>query len=74
MNGDEPIATITGQIPTYDVQDRAQPVQGYEITFRTNKGAKGSVFVAKDAYTEENVRKAVREHAAAMDAIHGAQV
>jgi hypothetical protein len=68
-DSDEPVATITSQIESYEVGDTAQPVKGTYVYFRTVSGDKGSVFIPADQYNRDTVRAAVRAKALEMHAV-----
>lgn len=61
--------TVTGQNETNDFDQLGHVTQGVTVYFKTGLGQTGSVFIAKDAYSVDNVRTAIRGKVAAMDAV-----
>lgn len=55
---------VVSQRETYGLNASGQTVRGIEVTFRLKSGTTSTVFVAKDAYTVDNVKAAILEHAA----------
>jgi len=47
-----------------------KPVTGYRITFTTQSGVRGSVFVAQSMYSAQNVIAAIARHAAELETIN----
>ena len=63
---------VTGQQQTTEVDAQGRVVRGYRISFRTGKGAEGSVFVPESQYVPSNVLAAVKDAANQLDQVHGA--
>lgn len=63
---------VTSQTPTVETAPDGQLVRGVRITFRTGKGAMGSVFVPDAMYTPDNVIATIRDAANRLDQVHGA--
>lgn len=60
---------ITQQTESQDIGPSGTFVAGVKVTFRTARGVTASVFVPADSYSAENVRAAVAEKAATVDAV-----
>lgn len=64
-----PAWQVTQQQEVTDLGPSGAYVAGVKVTFRTAAGAVGSVFLPHDAYGVEQVRKAISERAATLDAV-----
>lgn len=66
-----PVWRVTGQAQVQDVSPQGQFVDGLRVSFVTGAGHPGSVFLPLAAATADNVRAAIDERAAEMEAIAG---
>lgn len=63
--------TVTGQAETTDLGPTGVYVPGVRVSFRTEGGANGSVFVPQSDFTVEAVRRAIGERAAVIEQVNG---
>lgn len=63
--------TVTGQVDTTDFDMTGRAVRGWRVSFVTNAGVSGSVFVPKSIYTVENVRAAIAADVQTLNAVQG---
>lgn len=68
------VAKITGQVTGFDVTGRGVAEEGTWVYFTTAKGAQSKVFLRRADYSQDAVFAAVRELAAKLDSVHGADV
>lgn len=66
-----PRYVVTQQAEVTDIGPTGAYVSGVRVTFRTASGSIGSVFLPSDQYDLANVRKAVDERCATMEAVSG---
>ncbi len=64
-----PLWVITGQREANRLNPQGQYVAGIIITFQTRSGVMGSVFVPDAQYTEQNVRNAISDRVASLEAV-----
>lgn len=62
---------ITAQMETVQAGPTGQFQRGYSITFQTDSGLAGTVFVPETAYNPANVAAKVAEQVQRMVAVHG---
>jgi len=60
---------VTGQTEYTQVATTGPPVQGVKVFYTTGQGHSGSVFVPYSQYNQANVRAAINQAAATMDAV-----
>jgi len=61
---------VTGQAADqYEFDGAGNPVTGYQVSFITGAGNRGSVFVPKDQYRPETIKTLIQAQANTMDAI-----
>jgi hypothetical protein len=60
---------VIGQVQVTEADPQGRAARGVRVSFTTNLGVSGSVFVAEDRYHPDNVRAAVAAAAAAMDQV-----
>jgi hypothetical protein len=60
---------VTGQQQSTELIPGGRFVKGVNVSFVTKLGNSGTVFIPEDAYTPDNVRAAVGEKAARVDAV-----
>lgn len=61
--------SVESQTEQYGVGANGQPGPGYLIYFVTSRGQRGSVFVDRDHYSPDYVRRVIADHAVKMDTI-----
>jgi len=62
--------TVTGQREEFKVGDNGQAEEGKTVSFRTQYGAIGSIWLPRLSYTADNVRAAITSAATEMDNVH----
>lgn len=61
---------VTGQAEEWKISDTGRAEEGKTVSFRTQYGATGSVWLPRMTYTAETVRAAITATATEMDTVH----
>ena len=64
---------VTAQRRTTQPGTNGAYVSGWEVQFETRSGDTGSVFIAQDAYTAQNVARLISDRAAVMTEVRNLQ-
>lgn len=62
--------SIVSQAETYGQDAAGNYVEGMKVSFQTPSGVQSSVFVPKARYTPDNVRAAIAQAVATIEAVH----